>query len=449
MKEGKEMLLIGKGTVFTRDPACPMIENGGVLTDGNEILKVGDFEQLQKDYPDAEHVDAHGKWIMPAFINAHHHIYSAFSRGCSINGYDPRSFLDILEGWWWTIDGNLNVEDSRLSAVAVYMSCIENGVTTIFDHHASYGETLGSLHAIAGEAKRFGVRSCLCYEITDRNGREEMEKAVAENVSFIKESKSDPDMLAGMMGMHASFTLSDETLKYSVDRNPGAGYHIHVAEGIYDEEECLKNHGCRVVERLERFGILGETSIAGHCVHVDDSEIDRLVKSNTMIVHNPESNMGNAIGAPDVLKLMGRGLTVGLGNDGFMSDMLESYKFANALVKHANQKGYVGWAEIPEMFFVNNAKMAAKYFPKKLGVLQPGAYADVIVMDYAPITPYSADNLNGHLLFGANGTMVVTTVSNGEVRMKDRVLIGINKDAEAAACRAQAGDLWKRINSRK
>ena len=229
------MILIGEGTVFTRDPANPMIPHGGVAVKNDTIVAVGDFSTLKAIYPDAEFVDANGGLIMPGFINTHHHIYSALSRGLALNGYDPHGFLDILEGLWWRLDKGMNLDDTRASAIATYISCIENGVTTIFDHHASYGQTTGSLKVIAEEAVRFGVRSCLCYETSDRNGREEMEKAVAENIVFAGFAAHDPDRLAGMIGLHASFTLSDESMRFIIDSNKaGAGYHVHVAEGKDD-----------------------------------------------------------------------------------------------------------------------------------------------------------------------------------------------------------------------
>lgn len=133
---------------------------------------------------------------MAGLINAHNHIYSAMNRGISINGYHPRGFLDILDGMWWTIDRHLLLEDTKYSALAICIDCIKNGVTTVFDHHASYGEIPGSLFAIADAAKQAGVRTCLCYEISDRDGQEKMKQAVQENLDFMAAcEKEAPQML--------------------------------------------------------------------------------------------------------------------------------------------------------------------------------------------------------------------------------------------------------------
>lgn len=442
------MLLVGEGRVFTRDPQNPMVEKGGVLIDDGKILKIGEFEELKKEFPHAEIVDAHGKDIMPSMINCHHHIYSAFARGLTLNGYNPTNFLEILEGQWWRMDRTLDVEDSRFSAAAVYLSCIENGVTAIFDHHASYGGIEGSLFAIADEAKKFGVRSCLCYEISDRDGKAKMEQSVKENIEFAKYAKNDPAHLAGLIGLHASFTLSDQTLDYVKAQNvDNVGYHVHVAEGILDQERCLAEHNMRVVHRLNQFGILGPKSIAGHCVHITDDEREVIKATNTMVVHNPESNMGNAIGAPDILKLMKSGILLGLGTDGYTSDMLESLKFANLLVKHAQADATVGFNEVTQMLFENNPAMVEKTFGIQMGVLKEGAVADLIVVDYDEIAPMNAGNLNGHMLFGMNGRNVITTISDGVVRMKDRELVGLDREKIVANIRERAASFGVRVNS--
>ena len=196
------MLVIGNGRMITRDASNAFIENGAVAVDGNTIKMVGVTDEVNKTYPDAEFVDAHGGIIMPAFINAHEHIYSAFARGLSVNGYAPKGFLDILDGMWWNIDRHLTLEQTKLSAYATYIDSIKNGVTTVFDHHASFGHITGSLSAIEEAAKDLGVRTCLCYEISDRDGMEKSRESVMENVNFIRHvQKEDSDMLAAMMGM--------------------------------------------------------------------------------------------------------------------------------------------------------------------------------------------------------------------------------------------------------
>ena len=442
------MFLIGNGRLFTRDEKNSYFENGAVVWEGNTIVEVGEFEALKQKYADAEFIDAKGGMIHPAFINTHEHIYSALARGLSIKGYAPNGFLEILDGLWWTIDRNLDNDLTKLSAEATYLECIKNGVTTIFDHHASFGEISGSLFAIEEAAREFGVRSALCYEISDRDGKEKALASIKENVDFAKHALSlKDDFVKGMMGMHASFTISDETMELCRQEKPKEiGYHIHVAEDILDLHRCLKEHGKRIVDRLYDWDVLGEKTLLAHCIYVNPHEMDLIRDTNTMVVHNPESNMGNACGCPPTMEIVHKGILTGLGTDGYTHDMIESWKVANILHKHHLVDPGAAWAEVPEMLFQGNARIANRYFEKKLGVLEKDAAADIIITDYIPPTPMNAGNLNGHMLFGMNGRSVVTTVGNGKVLMKNRELQGIDEERCLAKIREGAARLEKKIN---
>ena len=442
------MKIIGNGRMITRNSANPWYDDGAVAFDGGIIKKVGTTAEIRKEFPDAEFIDAKGGVIMPGLINAHNHIYSAFARGLSINGYNPKGFLDILDGMWWTLDRHLKLEQTRYSAIATYIDCIKNGVTTIFDHHASYGEIKDSLFASGEEAKNYGIRSCLCYEVSDRDGKEKCMEGILENEAFIKYAqKDDSDMIAGMFGLHAQFTLSDETLyQCNAHRPEGAGYHIHVAEGIEDLHDCLGKYGKRIVNRLFDMDMLGPQTLTAHCIYVNPHEMDLLKETDTMVVHNPESNMGNACGCPPTMEIFRKGILTGLGTDGYTNDMFESMKVANVLHKHNSCNPNEAWAEVPAMLFEGNAKIANRYFKTPLGVLKEDAAADVIVVDYDPLTPMDATNYSGHILFGMMGRSVKTTVANGRVLMKDRELIGIDEAKVMAECRSQAKKLWTSIN---
>ena len=442
------MLVIGNGKLFTRNDEMPFVENGAVAIEGTKIAAVGETEAIKKQYGDAEFIDAKGGVIMPAFINTHEHIYSAMARGLSVKGYNPKGFLDILDGQWWTIDRHLTLEQTKYSAVETLISCIRNGVTTVFDHHASFGQIGGSLFTIADVAKELGVRACLCYEISDRDGMDKARESVMENAEFIRYAlKDDTDMIAGMMGMHAQFTISDATMELAAANKPDeVGYHIHVAEGIEDLHDCLKKYGKRIVDRLMDFNILGEKTLLGHCIYINPHEMDLIKDTNTMVVHNPESNMGNACGCPPTMELVHRGILTGLGTDGYTHDMIESYKVANVLHKHHLCDANAAWGEVPKMLFENNAAIANRYFKTPLGVLKEGAAGDVIVVDYNPPTQLDASNINGHILFGMTGRDVVTTVANGRVLMKDREIKVIDVEEAMAKCREESAKLWHSIN---
>ncbi|MCI7739232.1 MAG: putative aminohydrolase SsnA [Lachnospiraceae bacterium] len=442
------MLVVGNGKLITRNNDLPYIENGAVAIEGTKISEIGTTKEIREKYKDAEYIDAKGKLIMPAFINTHEHIYSAMARGLSIKGYNPKGFLDILDGQWWTIDRKLTLEQTKYSAMDTMISCIRNGVTTIFDHHASFGHIKDSLFTIADVAKELGIRSCLCYEVSDRDGMDKAREAVMENAEFIRYAlKDDSDMLAGMMGMHAQFTISDETMELAAANKPDeVGYHIHVAEGIEDLHDCLKKYGKRIVDRLMDCNILGEKTLLGHCIYINPHEMELIKDTNTMVVHNPESNMGNACGCPPTMELVHRGILTGLGTDGYTHDMTESYKVANVLHKHHLCDANAAWGEVPKMLFENNAAIANRYFKAPLGVLKEGAAADVIVVDYIAPTHLDENNINGHILFGMTGRDVVTTIANGKVLMKDREVTVVDVEEAYAKCRESSAKLWKSIN---
>lgn len=442
------MIIIGNGRLITRDTASPYFESGAVVTQNELIKDVGTTADMLKKYPEAEFVDARGGVIMPAFINAHTHIYSALARGLSIVGYNPTNFYEVLDGMWWKMDRELTLEGTSRSAYTTIIDCIKTGCTTIFDHHASFCEIEGSLFAIADAAKALGIRACLCYEVSERDGEKKCDASIEENKNFIDycERENDP-MLKAMFGGHALFTIGDKTFEKMVKANNGrTGFHIHVCEGMNDVYDSMNKYGCRSVNRLMYNGILGEKTLLGHCIHVSPSEMDIIRETGTMVVNNPQSNMGNAVGCSPVLRLFEKGITVGLGTDAYTFDMLESLKSALTIQRHNAAMPNVAWGEVTTMLFTNNAKIAAKYFPQQLGVIKAGAAADVIVMDYKPFTPFSADNIDGHMIFGMAGRQCETTMCAGRILMRDRKLLIADEEAENAKTLETAEKLWHKLN---
>ena len=444
------MLLVGNGKLITRDPALPYLEDGAVALDGEVVKEVGALADLKAKYPDAEFVDAKGGVIMPGLINVHTHIYSGLARGLAIEGNNPTNFLEVLEGMWWNIDRHLTLDGTRASAYATVLDCIRDGVTTIFDHHASFCEIPGSLFAIKDVCQELGIRANLCYEVSERDGEEKTRQSIQENADFAKWAKEqDDDMIKAMFGGHALFTISDKTFEEMVKANDGmTGFHIHVAEGMNDVYDSLRNYGCRPVNRLLYNGILGEKTMLGHCIHLSPAEMDIVMETNTMVCHNPESNMGNAVGCAPVLQMYQKGILIGLGTDAYTHDMLESLKVLLPMQRHNAALPNVGWCEATGMLFENNAKICSRYFKKPLGVLKSAAAADVIVMDYKPFTPFSAENIDGHMLFGMMGKNCRTTIINGKVLYKDREFVGIDEERINAWTMEQAKKLWGELNHR-
>lgn len=442
------MILIGNGRVFTRDENNPYIENGAVLIDGKVIKEIGKTDDLKAKYPDAQYKDAKGRLVMPGFINPHMHYYSTFARGMFLDNPPATMFSDILKGLWWRLDRALTLEDVYYSAAMPMIEQIKSGVTTVIDHHASAYAVEGSLFKIADAAREFGIRSNLCYETSDRDGEAIAKAGIKENADFIKYcNEQKDDMIKGLFGFHASMTVSDKTLDESLAAaaNVNGGFHVHCAEGIEDVADSLAKYNQRVIERWYKRGVLNEKSIAVHCIHLSSDEIDMLKESNVAVIHNPESNMGNAVGIAPILEMMKRGVLVGLGTDGYTADMTESYKVANIIHKHVNKLPSVGWTEPPQMLFDNNRKIVNRFIDGTTGILKEGAYADIIIVDYKGPTPVNETNLNSHILFGVTGRNVDTTIINGRIVMDERKLVDIDEDRVAAKSVELAQKLWNRI----
>ena len=442
------MLLIGNGKIITRDKTCRFIENGAVVIDGKLIKETGETASLRSKYPEASYIDARGKLVMPGFINAHMHYYSTFARGISLGGRLATTFGEVLSGLWWRLDKQLTLDDVFYSCIGPMIDEIRSGVTTVIDHHASPFAAEGSLFKIAEAAAIFGIRSNLCYEVSDRDGEKIALAGIKENADFAKHCKEkNDDMLGALFGMHAQMTISEKTLEKCAEAASGVnvGFHIHAAEGIEDVVDAISKYGLRVIERLHKFGVLSEKSIAVHCIHITEEEMDLLRASGVAVVHNPQSNMGNAVGVSPVLDMLKKGVLVGMGTDGYSADVLDSYKTAAILHKHAKGIPSVAWAEPPAMLFQNNKKIIERFIKGKTGTIAKDHYADIIIVDYKGPTPVNADTINSHILFGITGRHVDTTIINGKVIMKDRVLLTFDEEELMAKSREHAKKLWERI----
>lgn len=442
------MLLVGNGRIITRDTVCPIIEDGTVAIDGNKIIEIGNTALLRDKYHGSKFIDARGKLIMPGFINTHMHYYSTFARGMANDSPPAKCFTDILKGLWWRLDKKLTLEDVYYSALVPMVEQIKCGVTTVFDHHASAFAVKGSLFTIADAAQKAGIRSNLCYETSDRDGIKIAEEGIRENVDFIKycNEKKD-DMLKGLFGLHASMTISKETIDKCLDAIDGldSGFHVHCAEGIEDVEDSRVKYGTGVIERWYRDGVLGDKTVAVHCIHLSDEEMDMLKETNTMVINNPQSNMGNAVGTSPVLKMAEKGITLGLGTDGYTPDILESLKTGGIIQRHENKKSTVAWGEFPQMLFSGNRTIAERFLSKPVGIIKPGALADIIILDYNPPTTINSSNVDSHIFFGITGRHVDTTIVNGKVLMEHRVLVELDEERIMARSRELASAVWRRF----
>ncbi len=439
-------LLIRNGTVVTLGENNRVIEDGAVLIENDRIKKVGKSRDFGGSY-DAV-INAANKVVLPGFINTHMHFYSTMVRG--LGKMEPAvDFVDVLKKLWWRLDKQLLLDDCYYSALIPLIEAVKKGTTTLIDHHASPFAITGSLDRIAEAVREVGVRASLCYEVSDRDGHDIALEGIRENIRFIEKCNAEDDTyVKALFGLHASFTISDDTLKTAVESSRGldTGFHLHVAEAESDEEHAMRNFGKRVVERLNEAGVLGPKTIAAHCVHVNVDEMEILKSTDTSVVHNPQSNINNAVGVADIITMTEKGLRVGLGTDAMTVNMLEELRAALFIHHLAAKDPSAGFMESMDTLTLNNAGIANRYWDIGLGEIAAGCAADVILMEYYPPTPLNADTFLGHLAFGLSQATVDTTIVGGKVLMENRELrVGVDEEELARESRKLAARLWERF----
>ena len=442
--KNQKSILIKNGTIVTLGEKNKVLTGHALLIENGLIKKIAPQKSFKGKY--AKVIDAAGKVVMPGFINAHMHFYSTFARGLG-KAAPSRNFTEILSNLWWRLDKKLTTQDSYYSAVIPLIDAVRKGTTTLIDHHASPFAIKGSLAAIEKAVRETGLRGCLCYELSDRDGAETAKAGLDENSEFIRRAAaSGGNTIKAMFGLHASFTLTDGTLEEAAYRGHklGVGFHIHTAESQADQLHCESHYKMRVLERLRGFGILGKQSIAAHCVHVNDAEIGILNETGTAVVHNPQSNANNSVGIADIVKMTARGVLVGLGTDAMTVNMFEELRAALWL-QHLKHDPSQGFMEAFNALAVNNAKIANRYFTG-LGELKEGFAADVILMDYFPPTPMDASNFAGHLIFGLSQSAVDTTIAAGRVLMEGKKLkLDLDEEEVSRKSAELAKKLWSRF----
>jgi len=439
-------LLIVNGRIFTGGADFELLEGHGVLIEDGHVAKIAPLADLPAR--GVRRIDARGKLVMPGLINAHMHFYSTLVRGLS-KANPAHDFNGVLRNLWWRLDRKLTLEDTYSSALLMMLAAIRKGTTTLVDHHASPGAIPRSLEMIAKAGLETGLRIGLAYEVSDRDGPQAAAEGLAENADAARFCRERGGAhLRALVGLHASFTLSDETLARAaaLAAELGVGCHIHCAEASSDQEDCLARYGIRVVERLRRAGILGPKTITAHAVHVDRAEIETLAETETMVVHNPQSNLNNAVGIADLTAMKAAGVLVGLGTDAMTVDMLEELRVAVWAQHFGRRDPAQGFTEATGALFSGNPAIAERVWGLPLGRLREGAPADIILADYDPPTPLDAGSVLGHLVYGVSQSAVDTTISAGRVLMEGkRVKLNIDEERVAARGRELAAALWKRF----
>jgi putative selenium metabolism protein SsnA len=441
------MLIIHATLVTWGKPNEILPDQGVFISPDGVISDIGPSHEVIARHPGTVLLDAQSQLVLPGNICAHTHFYGAFARGMAVRGKPPAEFPNILKQLWWPLDQALSEEDVRYSALVCLIDAIKHGTTTLFDHHASPNFIDGSLDVIAEAVQQAGLRAVLCYEVTDRGGKEKARAGINENVRFIKKvADSKPPLLAATFGLHAPLTLSDRTLEACQAAHPEkGGFHTHLSESPWDARKVKEQGNGTPTAWLKKHGILGSKSIAAHFVHSTKTERRMIAETETWVTHQPRSNMNNGVGVAPVEELLDSGIKVCLGNDGFSNNMYEEWNAAYLLPKaHNKDPRAMNGYKIVEMGIYNNAALANAFFSAELGIIKQGAAADLIFVDYKPYTALSAGNLPWHILFGFRSGMVTTTMVNGKILMRNKELTTLDEAGIMRHARELSGKVWKR-----
>lgn len=414
------------------EPGALRLANGSIESRGTNVVP----------QPGNTVIDCGGAVVMPGLVNGHTHLYSALAVGMPPPREAPRNFMEILQRVWWRLDQALDVESIETSALIGAIAAARCGTTTLIDHHASPNYIEDSLDRVESGIARVGLRGVLCYETTDRHGQKDAKAGQLENERYLtKVASIAKNQFAGLVGAHAPFTMTDDSLVRSgeLSRKYNAGVHIHVAEDPCDEADCRQKHKCSLIERLSRFGLLNSKSVFAHCTNLQSDGILRIQEAEVTVAHNARSNMNNAVGYAPVGDLHSFMM---LGTDGIGGDMFAEARAAWLIARH--QHAAVSPNDIVKML-ARSARRASMSLGVTLGKLEPGAVADVVVTDYVPTTPLTTENAAGHLLFGLHGGHVKHVFVNGQPIVQDRRIVGVDETEVAGAARAISQSLWKRM----
>lgn len=402
---------------------------GNILVEENNdsIRFVENPESIAKNR-ELEVLDCSGKLVTKSFGVGHHHAYSALARGMGAPKKNPANFYEILQYVWWTLDKCLDLEMIESSALVTAIACAKAGSTFVIDHHASPNAVKGSLGTIAKAFDKVGVSHLLCYEISDRDGFKVSKEGLEETESYLSNHQ-------GLVGLHASFTVNDNTLEQAVDliSRFNSGIHIHVAEDTYDQDFTMKKYGKRVVTRLNEFGALkSPKTILGHCLHLDEDEKDIIRNSPCWVVQNTESNLNNNVGYFNSEHL---GNNIMLGTDGMHSDMLQSAKAAFFVGQGFDS---ISYPSVYERF-----RNVHRYINAN-GFIGDGDN-NLVVLDYDSPTEINQHNFYSHFLFGLNSSHVRDVISKGKLIVHNRQITTVNEAEILQISKERANKLWKKM----
>lgn len=385
--------------------------------------------------------DACGRMVTLPLVNFHEHFYSRLAKGLPVKG-KMTNFREILQKLWWKLDLALDEEMIRASVQRGALEAIQQGVCCIFDHHASPNSSSGSLRLIQQVLQEFKLRGVLCYEVSDRNGPGNARQGLQENKEFI--AQLDHPDFRGMLGLHAPFTLSDQTLKEArqLMTDLDTAIHIHLAEDAFEQEFSQEHFNVSPVERLTRAGLLAPNTLLGHAVHLSETEYQQIENLGSAIVLNPDSNLNNAVGLPQYASLPER-IPLLPGTDGMHASISHTLKQLFLLARGQGFFFERATAWIRKIY--GDMYSTVRKFFLDFPSLQEGERADLVVWDYIPPTPISRENFWGHFIYGILESQAHSVLQKGEFLLRDHRFVQLDEEELQREISRQGERLYRRF----
>lgn len=437
--------------IVTMNEERRIYRKGSIAIEDGLIKEVGELD-LEEEAEEV--IDASGKIVMPGLICSHTHMHGILLRATPLKIDSPADFSQILQRVWWQVDEKMAKNDDYTSALASCLEFIKTGTTCILDTYSGVRSMKGSLDRIARAVDEAGLRARIGFEASDRNTRFEGAKGMDENIRFLKKlrrRKTRKKRVRGMIGLHASFTISDELLSYArrLVKRYDVPMVISAAEGAVDPYHTLVRSGMRTIERFHDKHLLSSKTVLVHCVHVRDDELSLIKESGSKVVHSPMKNMVNGVGVAKVPQMLNMGIPIGLGNGGYIFDSFENIRSTYLLHKAVTgDPRTISPIEVLEMATIQGAEICG--WGDKIGSIEPGKFADLIVVDtFSFPTPLRCENVVDHIVNTVNGRDVETVIVGGRVLMRERELITLHEDEVIEASNESAKRLWDKLGSIK
>lgn len=395
---------------------------------GNRIVLIGP----DLNVPASKIMDATGKAIIPGFVNMHTHASMTLMRSYA----DDLELHDWLTNYIWPLEAKLTEEDIYHGARLACLEMIKSGTTCFNDMYWHY-------HGVARAVEELGLRAMLSSVFIDLNDEERAHTERLQAEQLFEESKRYSNRIGFALGPHAIYTVSETSLQWikAFADEHGLLVHIHLSETQKEVDDCLKLHGLRPVQWLDKIGLLGPNMIAAHVIHVRDEEIDLLARHRVKVVHNPVSNMKLASGHFPYLRLKQAGVDLSLGTDGASSNnnlcMLEEMKIASLQAKLLHEDPTALPAETA---FSMATSRGASALGLDCGEIAEGKLADCVLVDLNNPRLVPGYNLIDDLVYSADSSCIDTVICDGKVLMQNGRVDGeesIIAEARAYAKRFQ------------